>query len=142
MRERRFFVYMAASVYYFISKEVQNRIFRHNCIFSLIYMYKQPILAKQQNHNIFVQILHSQLRCTDMLFEVFFLLLAVILSELHKIQDGKIEFQKRVNRRTYVEDITFTAALPSSYVIFCCFLCVFPSPSQVMYLLKGSCKDA
>ena len=137
MRERGFFVYMAASVYYFISKEVQNRIFRHNRIFSLIYMYKQPILAKQQNHNIFVQILHSQLRCTDMLFEVFFLLLAVILSELHKIQDGKIEFQKKVNRRTYVEDITFMAALPSSYVIFCCFLCVFPSPSQVMY-----CKDA
>ena len=134
MRERRFFVYMAASVYYFISKEVQNRIFRHTRIFSLIYMYKQPILAKQQNHNIFVQILHSQLRCTDMLLEVFFLLLAVILSELHKIQDGKIEFQKKVNRRTYVEDITFTAALPPSYVIFLLFsLCIpFSFPSHVL----------
>ena len=51
----------------------------------------------------------------------------------------RLSFRKKVNRRTYVEDITFKAALPPSYVIFCCFLCVLRPPSQVMYLLKGSC---
>ena len=54
-----------------------NRIFRHSC------MCKQPMLIKQWNDNIFVKILNSSLRYTDTLLDVFFLLLAVILSELH-----------------------------------------------------------
>ena len=39
MREK-VFVYMAASVYHVISKDVENPIFRHTC------MYKQIILIK------------------------------------------------------------------------------------------------
>ena len=59
------------------------RILRHTC------MYKQPILTKQWNYNNFVQILHSYLRYIDRLLDVIFLLLAVILSELHEIPRRK-----------------------------------------------------
>ena len=45
MREK-VFVYMAASVYHVISKEVENPIFRHNHIFRHTCMYKQIILIK------------------------------------------------------------------------------------------------
>ena len=69
---------MAALVYHVISNEVENRIFRHNPIFRHTSMYKQPILIKQWNHNIFVEILYSCLRDTDRLLGVFFSLLAVI----------------------------------------------------------------
>ena len=58
--------------------ELENRIFRHNCIFRHAYMYKQPMLTKQKNYNIFEPILHSYLRYTDTLLVVFSLLLAVI----------------------------------------------------------------
>ena len=61
-------------------KEVENCIFRHNRIFRLTFMYKQPKLTRKWNYNIFVQILHSSVRYTDELF----LLLTVILSELHE----------------------------------------------------------
>ena len=47
-------------------------------------MQKQSIQTKQWNYNIFVQVLHSYLRYTDRHLDVFFLLLAVILSDLHK----------------------------------------------------------
>ena len=43
--------------------------------------------------------------------DVLFLLLAVILSELHENQEGiKIELQKNVHRRICVRDITFLTA--------------------------------
>ena len=44
--KRRFFAYMAASSYQVISKEVENRIFRHNWFFRHICMYKEPTLTK------------------------------------------------------------------------------------------------
>ena len=34
---------MAASAYHVISKEVENRIFWHNCNFRNTWMYKQPM---------------------------------------------------------------------------------------------------
>ena len=43
--KRRVFVYMAASAYHVISKEVENCVFRHNHIFRRTFMYKQPILT-------------------------------------------------------------------------------------------------
>ena len=39
-------------------------------------MYKQLVLTKSWNYNIFMQILYSYLIYTDRLFDVFFLLLA------------------------------------------------------------------
>ena len=38
-RKEDFFVYMAASAYHVISKDVENRIFRKNCIFRRTCMY-------------------------------------------------------------------------------------------------------
>ena len=38
---------MAASAYYVIQKEVENRVFRRNRIFAQTFMYEQPILTKQ-----------------------------------------------------------------------------------------------
>ena len=77
-RQKEVFVYMAALVYHVIANEVENRIFRHNPIFRHRSMYKQPILTKQWNHNIFVEILYSCLRDTERLLGVYFSLLAVI----------------------------------------------------------------
>ena len=45
-QKRRYFVYMAGSVDHVMSKEVENRIFRHNHIFRHTRMYKQPMLTK------------------------------------------------------------------------------------------------
>ena len=56
---------MAASEYHFMSKKVENRIFRHNCFFRHTSIYKQPILTKWSNYNNFGQILYSHLRYTD-----------------------------------------------------------------------------
>ena len=68
---------------------------------------------------------------------VLFLLLAVI-SELHEKPKGiKIELQKKVHRKICVRDITFLTARLPFYVIFCCFFCLLPPPSQVTYLLNG-----
>ena len=47
-RKKRFSVYMAVSPYHIVSKEVENRIFKHNCIFRHTCMYKQPILTKKK----------------------------------------------------------------------------------------------
>ena len=44
--KRRVFLYMAASAYHVISKEVENCVFRHNHIFRRTFMYKQPILTR------------------------------------------------------------------------------------------------
>ena len=75
---------MTASAYRVTSKEVENRVFKHNRIFRHTSMYKQPKLTKQWNYNNFVQILYTYLRYTDKLLDAFFLLLAVILSELYE----------------------------------------------------------
>ena len=75
---------MTASAYRVTSKEVENRVFKYNRIFRHTSMYKQPKLTKQWNYNNFVQILYTYLRYTDKLLDVFFLLLAVILSELYE----------------------------------------------------------
>ena len=41
IKEKKIFVYMAASAYHVISKEVENHVFRHNHIFRYTCMYKQ-----------------------------------------------------------------------------------------------------
>ena len=85
MRVRKVVVYMDASAYQVIWKEVENRIFKHNRIFRHMCMYKQPIFISSviirfmcKHYIIYI------LRYTERLLNVFFLLLAVILSELHE----------------------------------------------------------
>ena len=62
--------------------------------------------------------LYSCLRYTDRLLGALFALLVVILSEPYENQEGKIELQKKVDRRICLRDNTFLAARPPSYVIF------------------------
>ena len=77
---------MAASAYHVMSKEKENRIFGQNFIFRHAYMYKQTILTKQWNYNIYAQIL-SQIYLR--FFDVLFLLVVVILSEFHETPKRK-----------------------------------------------------
>ena len=44
-KKKDFFVYMTASAYHVTSKEVENRVFKHNRIFRHTSMYKQPKLT-------------------------------------------------------------------------------------------------
>ena len=44
-----------------------------------------------------------------------------------RIQEKKIELQKKVHRRICVSDITFLATRPSSYVIICRIFRLFVS---------------
>ena len=71
-RKEVFFVYVAASTYCVISKEVESRVFRRNRIFRHTCLYKQPILTKYWNCINFVQILYSYLRYTDRPLDGFF----------------------------------------------------------------------
>ena len=45
MREKKNFVYMAASAYHVISKEVEYCVFRQKSVFKYTSMCKQPILV-------------------------------------------------------------------------------------------------
>ena len=72
MRKKKiFWVYSCFSLLLYI----KGGVFIHNW---------KAIMTKYWNHNDFVQILYSDLRYTDRPLDVFFLLLAVILSELHE----------------------------------------------------------
>ena len=79
-----------------LSKEVENHIFKHSLIFRHLCTYKQRTLTNQWNCNILVQMLYSYFRCSGSFFlDVLFLLLAVILSELHEKPRRKEELQKK-----------------------------------------------
>ena len=65
---KRFFAYMAALAYYVISTAVENHTFKHNWIFRHFCIYKQPILTKEWNFNIFVQMLYSYFKYNGRLF--------------------------------------------------------------------------
>ena len=107
MRKKKIFcIYGCFSVSRYI-KEGRKRIFRHNRIFRHICMYKQLILTKSWNYNIFMQILYSYLIYTDRLFDVFFLLLAVLRAP----RETKKE---RLSYRICVTDITLLAPRPPS----------------------------
>ena len=118
----RLFVYMAASAYCVISKELDNGIFRHNCIFRHTFTYKNPIMTKQWNYNILVKISYGHLRYTDRPLDTFSLLLSVILSELHEELRRKDRVIKNIYRRICVRNTTFLAARPRPMSFFVAFL--------------------
>ena len=49
-----------------------------------------------------------------------------------RIQEEKIELQRKINRKTCVTSITFLAERPASYVILCSFFRLLPP----FYLLR------
>ena len=99
-------------------------------------MYKQPTLTKQWKFLCKYYIVISD-ALVGFFLDVLFLLLAVILSELHVKRRRKDWVSEKIYRKICVRGIHFLTALPPFYVIFCCFLCLRPSPSQVTYLLNG-----
>ena len=80
-----FFANMAVLAYHVISTEAEKHIFKHNWIFRHSCIYKQPTLTKLWNFHIFckyyIVILDT---LVSSFLDILFLLLAVILSELHE----------------------------------------------------------
>ena len=81
--KRRFFVKVPALPYQVISKEVENRIFRHNHTFRQICMCTTPIDNKVVELY-FCANIYSYFRYIGSLSWMIFLLLIVILSGLHE----------------------------------------------------------
>ena len=73
-------------------------------------MFKQSILTKMWNYN-FEQILYSYLRYTDSFLDVFFLLLAVILSELY-------EKKRLSHKKKYIEEFIWETSHFWLHVLF------------------------
>ena len=116
---------MAALLYQVISKEVENRIFRHYRIFRYICINNlfwqrsgiKIFLCKYANAN--CANMCSYLRYTNELLDLFFLLLAVILSELPKKE--RLSYIKKYIQEYAWETSLFWlhALLPMSF--FCRF---------------------
>ena len=81
LMKKELFVYMTASASHVRSKDVENLIFRHNRTFRYTCMYKQTCW---QSSGIIIILCKYYIRYTDRLLDMFFLVLAVILSELHE----------------------------------------------------------
>ena len=142
MRKEKTFAYLTASAYHFTSKEVENHIFRHSWNFRHTFMYKQFTLTKCGNYNIFLQIWYSYFRYTDRFFLGYALFVARCSIITASWETKKERFS---HRKKYIEEFvweTFLTACPPFLVIFCCFLCLPPLSSQVMYLLNCCYKDA
>ena len=81
----RFFTHKAASAYHVISKKVENQIFRHNWIFRQHVRTNKP---HWQSSGIIIFLWKYYIVISDTLvgffFDVLFLLLAVLLSELYE----------------------------------------------------------
>ena len=104
-KKKIFFVYKTISTYHVISKEVENRIFKHTCTFRHTYMCKKPRLTKWWNYYIFVFIILVELKyyiiISDrligswMCFSFYSLL---YYQSFMRNQNGKIELEKKVQR--------------------------------------------
>ena len=133
MKEKKIFCiygYFSESRYI---KEIENHIIRHRWIYRHTFIYRYT----NNPHWQISWMLYNYLRYTRRLF----LLLPVILYSFMRKQGGKIELQKKAQRRICVRNITFLTTRHPFYVIFCCFLRLLPLASQVSYLLNGSYKD-
>ena len=129
--KRRFFVYMAASAYHVISKEIKN----HN-LRQLNFRYSCCINSSQrQGSGIIISLRKSCIVISDTLLnsflDVLFSLFAVILSGLHEKPRRRKDW---VTEKKYIEEFvwrTFLTARTPVFVTFCCFLHLLLPPSQV-----------
>ena len=137
MREK-IFLCIAVIAYQVISKEVENHIFRHYWILRHTCMYKKPILAKQWNYNIFVQILYCYFRYTDMLF-----LTCVLFVACCNIVRASWETKKErlSHRKKYVEEFVWMTSLFWLHALLSMSFFLLSSSistlSQLTYLLSG-----
>ena len=123
---------MDASAYYFISKEVENHIYRHNQIFRQLCMYQQPHWQSSRIRIFLCKycIVISDTTIGSFLY-VFFMLLAVILAVLNE----KPRMKDWVTEKKSCIKIT-SLHLHHFLCHFCCFLRLLPPPTQVTYLLN------
>ena len=131
MRETHFLVYMVA--YHVISKEIENRIFRHNRYFRHVCI-KNPYWQSSGIITFLWKILYSYRRYTDRLLDVFFLLLTVILSEFHEKLRKKNSVTEKSTWKNLCEGHHFFGCAPT---FLCYFLSLFsstpsPYPSDIL----------
>ena len=101
-------------------------------------MYNQPMLTKKWNYNNFAPRLHSYLRCSERFLDVFFLLLAVILSDFHENPRRKDWLQQKVHERICARDIIFFGCTPSFLYHFLLPFSSAPSISSDLILRTKS----
>ena len=114
---------MVASVYHDISKEVENRIFRHNCIFRHTCIYKQSILVVEWNYSSgiiicsckFCVVILDTWKGSWMFYFLFFFV---------RNQEEKIELQQKSTMKNLCAEHHFFG---STYCSLCHFLSLFSS---------------
>ena len=122
---------MTASACHVISKEVVNRIVRHNPILDTHVCINKPYW---QSIGVIVILCEYYTVISDKLIGSWMCFSCCSLFYWQSIlrnQEGKIELQKIVHRRICVRDITFLSARRPYYVIFCCFFAYSLQPSTL-----------
>ena len=84
------------------------------------------MLTKYLDYINFVQILCSYLKYTERLLDVFLLLLAVILSELHEHPRRKDRFTEKSTKNNLYEGHHYFNCTSSYFCRFLSFFCVLP----------------
>ena len=84
------------------------------------------MLTKYWDYINFVQILCSYLKYTERLLNVFLLLLAVILSELHEHPRRKDRFTEKSTKNNLYEGRHYFNCTSSYFCRFLSFFCVLP----------------
>ena len=122
MREKKIFGYIAVSEYHVISKKEENPSL-DTIEFLDTYVYVNN--PHWQSSQIIVLLRKYYIVISDKLidsfWDVFFLLLSVILWELHENPKRKDWVTEKLHWSICVRDITFLTARPSFYVIFAVF---------------------
>ena len=133
---------MTASVSQVISTKVENHIFKHNCILDTCVLINNP---HWQSIVISVFLRKYYIVISDTLegafLGVFFLLLAVILSELREKPKRKDWVTEKCTQKNLCEGYHFFLLYVLLLMCFYCFLRVLPSLSQVTYLHNDLYKD-
>ena len=93
---------------------------------------KQSKLTKEEKYNIFVEILYSYFRYNGRLFLGCLLFVAPCnIIRFYGKPKRNDWLTEKIHSRICVRDINFLTAGPPFYFIFCCFLHLLLSPSQV-----------
>ena len=135
MRERKIFcIYMPDSAYHAVSKEVENRIFRHNWIFR----HKLNFSTHWESSRIIIFSCKFYIVTSHTLEGGLFLGYVLFVACRNIIRASwetnkeaiKIQLQK-----------SLLTARPPFYYVICCLLRLLPPPFQRTYLLNDPFKD-
>ena len=133
MMEKKIFY---VSTYHVISKEVENHIFRHNCIFRYACINKQPALRRYWNYNICVQILYSYSRYTRRLFLgcVLFAACCNIIRTLWETKKEKRFSYRKITYKNLFEGHHHFFDYPPSFLchLLISYWALSPYPSDVL----------